>query len=628
MRTPGPELDESPIGYAVRLSETNGYHKSSILVGLVENRSEYIITIGWDYQRLNRVLGARQLPPDFGYGPKSTCRHINASLLGRPIHSRHLGVLKARICVPCIKELGYAPAKWDLKAFVACPVHGLMMLKYCRACGRRIRCMRPGLLRCNCGADLTESTQEIAQPALVGLSEILEARVERKSKGCIVARACGMPVDDLLRCDLENLCRIIVRIATILSWRARAKRTPRFNKELIECLPEVGQVFSNWPAHFYRFCEDWHRRVISSAVVSRDFQRNFSWLFVQLYKNLRRSKDQTRFIVHAALAYGVRHWDQCAIQLREPALRALPLPPRRYGSYRDVAKLLGWESCTVLHWLRHNRLKASRTRESSTHPGWVIDLEELGRAKLSRHRAVRERQAAHLLGINIATYRGLRRLGLIPEQHIVKYNKSAAIEDIESFRNSVLSRATQPPRGKKLHSLRKFLHSKVPVEHKIDTIVRIHEGRLAVYLQGNASIGNLLTPDDLTQAYFARRRVFGLGDRLFMSEAQRKYCLSRSDAWAVFRILGENIAVSGRKTRIHASRIECFLAQYIPVGKIAREAHLDYRMLRNAIQMAEPDSLLAVTLAGRPNAHADFVKQSALSSAKLIAGSLCRAARN
>jgi len=197
--------------------------------------------------------------------------------------------------------------------------------------------MRPGLLQCHCGADLRESKQEIAPPELVGLSEILDARVTKRNTGCITARTCGMPADEMLVCDLENLCRLIVRIATILCLKARPSRTGRSNKEIIESLPEAARVLSGWPVNFHRFCADWHRHVVCSRMASNEFQRSFSWLFTRLYKNLRDSKCQTRFVVRAALAYGVRHWDLSAIHLRQPALRALVLPPRRYGSYRGKA---------------------------------------------------------------------------------------------------------------------------------------------------------------------------------------------------------------------------------------------------------------------------------------------------
>lgn len=255
MRTPLPQSNESPIGYLIRLSEANGYPKTSVIADMAQQSDEYQITLGWDFNKLQAPLGPlAKLPPSFGYGMSRGKRNVTVRLQSQRLPSAHVGLQKSRICVQCIEELGHAPAAWDLKAFVACPVHGCMMLKYCSACGARIRWQRPGLLICKCGAKLKTTGTQLAPRALVGLCEILEAKVHGQGRGFIVATACGFPVYELMACDLAILCKIIVTLAKLLLWLDATDRKPRCLEEISDRLPEVAQILSDWPLNFTRFC--------------------------------------------------------------------------------------------------------------------------------------------------------------------------------------------------------------------------------------------------------------------------------------------------------------------------------------------------------------------------------------
>jgi len=189
IRTPEPMADESPHGYLLRLADANGMALQT-LIELATQKSEYVATVGWDYQLLQPLLGDLALPRDFGYRP---ARYIRGSMLlrGQPIASRHLGMYKARFCPRCVEELGYIPTVWDLKAYVACTVHGTMMLKYCPVCGQRIKVRRTGLITCNCSADLRRATPDPAPPELLALCEVLSAKVSRDSRNLTIARALG-----------------------------------------------------------------------------------------------------------------------------------------------------------------------------------------------------------------------------------------------------------------------------------------------------------------------------------------------------------------------------------------------------------------------------------------------------
>lgn len=58
----------------------------------------------------------------------------------------------AQVCPECLAAFGFARLEWDLTAFVACPVHGEVLVDRCQACGRALMPNRPAVDVCRCGA--------------------------------------------------------------------------------------------------------------------------------------------------------------------------------------------------------------------------------------------------------------------------------------------------------------------------------------------------------------------------------------------------------------------------------------------------------------------------------------------
>lgn len=58
----------------------------------------------------------------------------------------------AQVCPECLAAFGFARLEWDLTAFVACPIHGSVLIDRCQACGRALMPNRPAVDVCRCGA--------------------------------------------------------------------------------------------------------------------------------------------------------------------------------------------------------------------------------------------------------------------------------------------------------------------------------------------------------------------------------------------------------------------------------------------------------------------------------------------
>lgn len=587
MQTPRPIPGESPVGYLIRLSEANGYPKASVVADMAQESDEYQITLGWDFNKLQGPLGPlAKLPPSFGYGMSQGKRNVTVRLQSQRLPSAHVGLQKSRICVQCIEELGYAPAAWDLKAFIACPVHGCMMLKHCSECGARIRWQRPGLLTCKCGAKFRTAATPLAPKALVGLCEILEAKVHGRGRGFVVATACGFPVSELMTCDLAILCKIVVTLAKLLLWLDAADRKPRRLEEISDRLPEVASILSDWPLNFGRFCSKWHKHLPAKRK-HLSFQSNFKWLFVYLYKNLRHKRSQLLFMAKAALNYAGQRWDGTAVKARDSQLRPA-LENRRYGSYSDAAKLLGWTTYTTQRWLSSGRLPAKAIGTKKRRPSWVVDLDALSKLSFSTYPAVCIRDAARILGLPYSIYITLRREGVFASSRLLNNRRCVSREDIDAFRQLLVGRACPVTANVKLYAFREFLNSGIPVAEKVRVIREINDGRMSVYVRGKPSVQNLYTEIDLVAQ--VRKGMRSDKSELGVYDLIRLFQLSFHEARALAIHLGKNrkCCERGERYSVGHTTVERFLAKHMPLRALAAEMRVQSRALMRTLRSAQP----------------------------------------
>jgi TniQ len=630
-RTPGPYSNESPAGYLLRLAAANGYVGTSVLVEIMEERAGHVLTPGWDYGKLQSLLGPRQiLPSDFGYRPVGSYVRGAVSLMGHSLYSRHLGITKARICTQCIEEIGYMPAVWDLKAYVACPIHGCMMLKRCGSCGVRILTNRPAPLQCRCGADLRHTKVEPAPRSLIALMEVLHAKVMGQGECLVTAYSAGLPIDALLACELDILCKIIVMGATLFSWMQNSIRAPRKTTEIVKYLPQVGELFSCWPHNFYKFCGDWHQHCVQRGGCSTEFHVCFKWLFTLLYKNLRKRKRQTQFMLEAGLAYGYRRWDLRPIRIRAPALRSIKMPPRRYGSNSDAARILGMPTYTVIRWLGRGLLPA-RSLGGKKIRRWIVDLYALAALKISSSKAMEARTAARRAGIPHKVFSSLRRDGDIPATYMAEIRSALAIEDVDEFISSIVRVATPGTSKAGHYPLVHFLDANVPVARKVKLLRDIRDGVICVHRFGKSCIRNLYLQEDLLLAL--RLELREVDKTMNIRKAMLRHGLSYDEAMAIFSKLGARRGTGGRcaKRDIESERLDKFMREYVPLRLVAREERVSGSAMRKAAENHASDCLLILSSgrrpANRPNmTYGVFLKRRRLKKVRRLAQVLSRTA--
>jgi len=619
--TPTPFPRESPAGYLIRLAERNGLRGSPALVGLVGGDAERIPGIGWDYRELQPLLGPMQcLAANFGYRDPSKHGRNRASLCGHLIWARHLDVIKPRICPQCVRELGYAPAAWDLKSYVACHVHGTLMLKHCTSCGNRLTNGRKGLLTCSCGADLSCMEAPVAPPGLLALAEVLWGVIYREESVVVVARQMGFPVEDLMRCDLRVVSKIIVQIATLYSWPGDGARMPQKDVAVVSLLPKVVDSLSVWPKGFHRLCKYWHAKSLKDDAPSKVFQIVFGWLFGHLHKNLRARKKQTVFLLKAALTYGYQQWDATPIRVKELAIKDMPEVSRRYGSYSDASKLLGLPLYSTVRWLLKGRLPAratgaNRMRVAKTkrgRPNWVVDLERLKNVKLSASRGLRAREAAKFLEISIPVLRILRKDGDIPSNFATPYRSNFSVEDLVAFKEELLDGILQVDSALAIHPLKGILSGgAATIALKVRVLRAMRAGKIQGHINGRRSLSSVYLTEDLS----GLRSGASCDELLSLKQMRLRYHLYYYEARAIALSIGSERRF-GPPPKVHVNDVETFLSSYTALRFVFSGTGLRVMQVLHGLRENLPEcEILRLTSGIKPSHcksewHALFIRRN------------------
>lgn len=170
-----PVAGESARGYLLRLSSANGLRNPAMLRGALKIPNMFYVSAA-ECGRLLDAVGGGKMPPGFAYEATADNRFLiefGSTQIPRIV----LNTTKPRVCPECIIARGIAPQLWDIKPYVACHIHGRLLVDACGQCNRHLSWDRRGLIKCVCGADLRSPTQP-ASPDLVAISTLLAAKVQ------------------------------------------------------------------------------------------------------------------------------------------------------------------------------------------------------------------------------------------------------------------------------------------------------------------------------------------------------------------------------------------------------------------------------------------------------------------
>lgn len=154
---PIPWADEAPAGVLMRAASMNGWKDVSCMLA-----ASGIVTINtrFSWKTLQRYLRhlesyGIQMPDSHQPGERNfrgtKKRPVSASL------DLPLAVFRdecAAVCPECLAAKPYIRHLWSVKAYIACHLHGFLLIDVCPQCSTSLSWMRPAPERCVCNYDL------------------------------------------------------------------------------------------------------------------------------------------------------------------------------------------------------------------------------------------------------------------------------------------------------------------------------------------------------------------------------------------------------------------------------------------------------------------------------------------
>jgi hypothetical protein len=161
---PSPFIDESLIGYLIRLTESNGYSSPNNILGLLPSREIFLNARGLIIKRKSAE------PPDRTFqelarlvqkdpGVVSKLRSLNFADqqdnrveidLNRFLQKEH----PHKFCPACLKERAYHRKLWNCILITVCPKHKCLLHMNCPNCKGAISLNRKYVCFCQCKFDL------------------------------------------------------------------------------------------------------------------------------------------------------------------------------------------------------------------------------------------------------------------------------------------------------------------------------------------------------------------------------------------------------------------------------------------------------------------------------------------
>jgi hypothetical protein len=311
-----------------------------------------------------------------------------------------IDAVHSKVCPTCLYQSGTALQLWDLRTFIACPVHSRYLIDECSRCHRRLDWQRPSLATCQCGNSLTDTAGNPASPLAVVVSERLSAIYEGHGSQDPVAERI-IPIT-----DLDALVRLIWACGTLRphpgNWRSAYLAKPRQGESTI-VVERGSSVVTDWPNGLYRWLEAYRLSAEDDHHVGVEAD------FGALFRRIRPICEGPAFAPfwEEVRCYLANHWTGGFVKPWS-FLYAAPTNPRVLGS-RSAALRLGTTSADIRKGVDRGRVVGT-SRNMGSRRLRLIDVAALMERALPD--LTTNDMSAHL-GISPGQVEKLRRAGLL-----------------------------------------------------------------------------------------------------------------------------------------------------------------------------------------------------------------------
>ncbi len=336
---PKPKIDESFLGFLLRLAELNVCDTPTWITqkaGLGKIVYGYGLAINEvaDWSALVGLTGLDVKHLEYLRYPitKNQNTTSRAFLYGWPVPEYIFRLRQPKICPQCIREAVYCRKIWELALVTACPTHRRMLLDKCPKCGETISWNRKELSCCPCKYDW----RDVAEESPIQESELQVSKQAHLLCG-LSRRKCGsrsliertplspLSFEDLI-CAVYFIARRLLRSDGLLG-----SLSLKTNAELHSLVHKAFLVFEDWPNKYFSFL-DWVREQRNKDGVGKGLKVDFGPYRQSLYKGL--PSDGLSFLREAFEEYLLTRWKGGYVS----SIRTISKAARRNKNYASPAE--------------------------------------------------------------------------------------------------------------------------------------------------------------------------------------------------------------------------------------------------------------------------------------------------
>lgn len=569
VRTPSPYLTESLLGYVLRVSEENGYDTPWHVLQLARVDQGQMQTAGFPVAKLAGVLGKSYAALEHLSYRELTGEKPNFKILGH-----HLGpglntgpfrLNNPAFCPLCVAEHGHIDAFWDLSAAVACPQHGVLALNACPNCKSPINWFRPGLLRCQCGADFSECSPAPVSEGLQSLMNVLFRKLHRLPIVDMDNQVC-FPLQQLDKVPFGSLLQIVNRLG---QWNNNSHSHKAQDNE--HALLGAVESLKDWPSGFHAMLHRLGEKSLQDGVGGFGLRKQFGTFYENMFKGCNSAR-HAGFLKHEFIEFGKFHWGQALVDGK--LCRAQSLKDQhtaRFISRSAFAKRYRlWKP--TMDRLIQTGVVSTKLIKAGKSTRILVDLEKSNLPVIS-HGIISVRDAARRAGIPVSVLQWARKFGLYTTKvRAVGSESSWHQDDVDDFIKRGMALAPLSNGQAQGVTIRKAMQLHLPGStFKLDIISAVFDCRLRVVGSNGENLAGLLI-DSRDFAEFVRlKRIVSLSGTYSAFDAAKKAGLDPMVIKsAVAQSLLEVEVINGNE-RLTGRSVESFCSQYIPLAKLSTE---------------------------------------------------------
>lgn len=569
--TPWHKATESLLGYALRVSEKNGYDSPwhiLTLAGLPQGKMD---TAGFPVEQFAMVLGrSPEALKNLAYCDQSGDGLRQFQILGQPLggtlHSAPFRLGKPQICPQCVKEHEFIDAFFDLSMAIACPDHGKTLVSTCPECHKPLNWFRPGRLTCKCGADLSKAATVDVSCELKELMSVMKAKVHGRSLDA-VDNPCNFPLKEM---DAVSLRMLLDKVTEL--GRLNQRGMGKTDSDISSTLQSASEVLRDWPYAYHEFLRRQKSPVGQTYKVTQYYEDLFSSLL-----NRHNRIPGADFLFDEFVRFAKEEWNGVISWQLDKGDK----DKKRFVSKSEFAAIIGVDKRTLKKWGEKNLLEMESVKQGSQNR-YVIDTLSVKTPVKGEGKTFGEREAAALVGLPVSVLKSLRDSGHFNVRFLPTNPKAFHELDLVAFKEELSSLCDV------LHSIPEGTMTLADVmrlkfrnpDGKADFVRAVLAGTIDTIGRNGGNVSELRFHVAQVEYFLRDRRSEAEGDTWSLTDAAR---FLHCDTSAISALIEEGLLCLSTERRVTVASVTAFDTTYVSLARIAKDAGTSSRKLQSTL---------------------------------------------